>query len=91
MLKNELSPAQVKNLMQPGRHIDGKGLYLVVSPAGNKTWAFMFNHNKRRREMGLGPYPAISLKKARELAQEYREQVALGLVPIDERNGKQSG
>lgn len=68
------------------RYSDGSGLYLSVSPAGTKSWLFIWSKNKKRREAGLGSYPAISLAKARELAADFREQVAHGLDPIAERN-----
>jgi integrase len=35
--------------------------------------------------MGLGPYPPVSLKEARRLANGYRAMVRAGLDPIDER------
>ena len=36
--------------------------------------------------MGLGPYPAISLAKARELASNARTLKALGTDPLDQRD-----
>jgi integrase len=41
--------------------------------------------NGKRREMGLGSYPTISLVAARQRADECRRQVAEGLDPITER------
>ncbi|MBL8577735.1 MAG: tyrosine-type recombinase/integrase [Mesorhizobium sp.] len=85
----------------PGRHSDGGGLYLVVWPSskaptddlkaprkpGSKNWVFMWVPNGgKRREMGLGPYPAISLASAREKASAARTAIAEGLDPIAERD-----
>lgn len=80
------------------RYSDGGGLYLVVTPAGVKRWAFLWRSQstlgkpvdgKRktttRREMGLGTVDAVSLAKARELAAECRSMIASGLDPIEER------
>ncbi|SMX23068.1 Prophage CP4-57 integrase [Boseongicola aestuarii] len=39
----------------------------------------------RRREMGLGAFPEVSLKEAREVANEARALVRQGLDPIKER------
>ena len=64
-----------------GRHSDGGGLYLRVSASGGKSWSYMFNRNNKRQEIGLGPYPAISLSAARKIAAEAREAVALGNSP----------
>jgi integrase len=41
--------------------------------------------NGKRREMGLGSYPTISLLAARQRAEECRRQVAEGIDPIAER------
>jgi integrase len=64
---------------------DGGGLYLNVKPSGAKSWAFIWKQNGKRNEMGLGAYPAVKLAKARTLATEYRQAVAEGRNPIDER------
>lgn len=65
---------------------DGGGLYLNVKPSGSKSWAFVWRAHGKRREMGLGPYPAVPLAKARKLAAANREAVAEGRDPIAERH-----
>jgi integrase len=82
----KLSAIAADKLTKPGRHSDGGGLYLNVSATGAKSWLFMWVKNGKRWEMGLGPYPAISLKSARERAGNCRNQVAEGLNPIVERD-----
>ncbi|MCD1644797.1 tyrosine-type recombinase/integrase [Aurantimonas coralicida] len=72
--------------LKPGRHADGGGLYLNVSKTGAKSWLFMWAvGGGKRREMGLGSYPAVSLAKARKTALSYREAVTEGRDPIAER------
>ena len=39
----------------------------------------------RRRDIGLGGFPAVSLAKAREQASEHREAVAEGRDPVNEK------
>ncbi len=77
---HKLSDLKVRSF-KTGRHSDGGGLYLRVSGSGGKSWSFMYNRHGERREMGLGPYPAISLAAARKLAMEHRETVASGRTP----------
>ena len=72
--------------LKPGRHSDGGGLYLNVSRSGSKSWLFMWARDGKRREMGLGPYPAVSLGAARRAAAEHRISVAAGRDPIAERD-----
>ena len=47
---------------------DGNGLYLRVKPNSSKLWLFNYirPHTKKRANIGLGQYPALSLAKARE-------------------------
>jgi len=67
--------------LKPGRHADGGGLYLNVKDAGTKSWMFLFTLDGSRRALGLGPYPAVSLAKARKQAEEFRSALANGTDP----------
>lgn len=82
---HKLTDAKAKSALKPGRHSDGGGLYLNVTPTGSKSWVFMWVRDGKRREMGLGAYPVVSLAAARKKAQECREDVAAGRDPIAER------
>ncbi|WP_145953494.1 tyrosine-type recombinase/integrase [Oceaniglobus indicus] len=79
-VEKRLTPAFIKKA-SPGRHTDGGGLYLSVSPTGAKRWVARLTINGHRRDYGLGPAHTISLAKAREIAAEYREAAYLGLDP----------
>jgi len=68
-----------------GKHMDGRGLMLVVSATGARTWKLRFQLGGKRRDMGLGPYPEITLAKARDLALEARRLAKNGIDPIDRR------
>ena len=81
----KLTALQVKTLKTPGRHGDGGGLYLIVRPSGAKSWLQRIAVNGRRRDLGLGRYPVVSLAKAREHAAENLAVVADGRDPQLER------
>lgn len=86
---HKLSDLKVKsNNLKVGRHSDGGGLYLNVKSTGSKSWLFMWVVEGKRREMGLGPYPAIGLSAARDLAKTARTSVAAGGDPIEERRAQ---
>ena len=51
---------------------DGKGLYLRVGPS-SKSWVYRYASDGRSHDMGLGPYPEISLAEARERATAQRK------------------
>lgn len=64
---------------------DGGGLLLEVRPTGAKVWLCRLMVAGKRRDMGLGGYPIVSLKQAREKAAAVRQQAAGGLDPVTER------
>jgi integrase len=72
----------------PGKHEDGDGLRLVVSPTGAKKWVLRLTVAGRRREMGLGGYPAVGLSQARGRAIEARTQARDGQDPIAARKAE---
>lgn len=82
----KLSDVLVKSTkLKAGRHSDGGGLYLNVTPGGSKSWLYMWTVDGKRREMGLGPYPAVTLANARSKASDARQAVAEGRDPIAEK------
>jgi integrase len=81
MAIHKLSPRKVATA-GPGKYEDGGGLRLVVSKSGAKKWVLRFTIHGKRREMGLGSYPEVSLAEAREQALEYRKQARSGTDPI---------
>lgn len=62
---------------------DGGGLYLRIAPTGAKSWVFRFQLDGKRRDMGLGPFPDVSLAEARGKAAEHRAQRREGKDPIE--------
>jgi integrase len=64
---------------------DGAGLYLRVSATGAKSWVFRYQLDGRRRDMGLGPFPDVSLADARAKAAAHRGQRREGADPIATR------
>jgi integrase len=84
---NRLTVRGIESLKSRGRHADGLGLWLNVGKTGSKSWVFRWTpRGGKVREMGLGPYPAISLAAARKRAFDNRRMVAHGLDPKRERD-----
>jgi integrase len=71
----------------PGLHsVGGVGLYLQVLPGGaGRSWILRFTSpvTGRRRDMGLGSYPDVSLAEARDAATEARKAIAHKTNPVD--------
>ena len=80
-----LSATRVKVLKEPGRYSDGGGLHLFISKAGRKSWVQRITIDGRRRDIGLGGFPSVSLAKAREKAVGNRTTVAAGRDPLAEK------
>ena len=59
----------------------------LVWPTGARPWVLRYQIRKRRRDMGLGPYPEITLARAREKALEARRLAKEPLYPV-ERDAK---
>lgn len=80
----ELGPLQVSRLKKPGAHAVGgvAGLQLKINDAGARSWVLRTMVAGKRRDMGLGGYPDVTLAQAREKAREARGQVEKGADPI---------
>jgi len=85
---NKLS-ARFVATAEPGRYNDGGKLYLYVKPSGGRYWVFRYKHGDRRRDMGLGVWPDVSLKEAREKALHARRLLLQGIDPIQERKTRE--
>ncbi len=68
-----------------GKHADGAGLWLVKDDSARGKWVLRVTVYGRRREMGLGAFPTVSLAEARRKADSARAAVREGQDPIKER------
>lgn len=72
-----------------GKHCDGAGLWLVKRDDGGAQWVLRVTVHGRRREMGLGGFPALGLAEARKIAGRWRDVAAAGRDPIKEREAEE--
>jgi len=72
-----------------GKHCDGAGLWLVKRDDGGAQWVLRVVVHGRRREMGLGGFPALGLAEARKVAGRWRDVVAAGRDPVKEREAEE--
>jgi hypothetical protein len=68
---------------------DGGGLLLEVHPTGARVWLCWVTVNGKRRDIGLGGYPAVSLKAAREKAAQAPKPALGGQDPVEVRQQQQ--
>ena len=82
VLRLTLNDAQIK-AEKPGtsrrRVSDGGGLLLEIDPAGDKYWLWRHRYpptkDGKQQDFRIGPYPRITLKKARQIRDEQRQRM----------------
>ena len=82
----KLSATRVRALSDPGRYSDGDGLHLFIHKNGRKSWVQRITVDGRRRDIGLGGYPTVSLAQARKRAMDNREAIGNGRDPVAEKH-----
>ncbi|MGA0613169.1 tyrosine-type recombinase/integrase [Paracoccus sp. KR1-242] len=82
-----MSAIEVKRLVEPGFHAVGgvPGLHLRINDGDGRSWILRSTVNGKRRDIGLGGFPDVSLAAAREAARGTREQIRSGVDPVEER------
>jgi len=79
---------------KPYKITDEKGLFLLVQPSGGMLWRMKYRidghddegRSKRiEKKLGLGTYPEVSLKQARERRDEARRMLANGIDPAEQK------
>ena len=85
-IAKELTAMAVSKLKGEGAYAVGgvPGLQLQILGA-SRAWVLRFVLNDKRRRMGLGSYPAVSLAEARDRARLARSLIRNGVDPIDQR------
>lgn len=84
MIYNALNHAKARALPE-GKHSDGQGLWLIKRNKVFGKWTLRLHIHGRRREMGLGRWPDVSIAEARERAASARKCVRDGVDPIVKR------
>lgn len=87
--RRPLTDRQVQGLVQTSVVGGVPGLECVVSPSGTKSWRLLYrltgDASARRRSMGLGRYPVVSLSEARERARDALRLASGGIDPRQDR------
>ena len=97
-LAKELTALQVKHLIRPGWHAVGgvAGLLLQVrAPTGkggppSRSWILRHRSAGKRRPLGLGAYPAVSLAEAREQARVLLQDARSGVDLVAQKRARRS-
>ena len=82
---SKLTTTKIRALSKPGMHADGGTLYLNIAKRGAKSWIQRIVVDGKRRDIGLGPWPVVTLDEAREKAFVNRRKVYQGRNPLLEK------
>lgn len=88
-----MNDKQVKALIKQGehgRHSIGNGLYLRIANQSIGYWVVRYTIHKKRREVTIGKYPALSLADAKFQAAQIKVDVKKGIDPIAEKKRDES-
>ncbi len=91
-LAAELSAIEVGRLTTPGYHRVGgvTGLILQVVETGARSWILSVTVGGKRREIGLGGYPTVTLAGAKEAARIARIKIKDGIDPVQDARARRS-
>ncbi|EAY1316426.1 DUF4102 domain-containing protein [Salmonella enterica] len=64
---------------------DSAGLYLLIKPNGSKLWYMKYRIDGKEKKLAFGPYPDVSLFKARQLRDAARARVREGVDPAADK------
>lgn len=86
-----LTAAFVNSVREPGKYSDGKGmgLFLWVKPTGGRFWVQRLTIRGKRRDIGLGSPPVVTLAEAREKALNHKRLTVAGGDPLAEKRKAQ--
>lgn len=90
-LARELQAIEVARLTGDRLHMVGgvQGLGLQIDGA-SRAWVLRAVVGGKRRDMGLGAYPGVTLAMARKKAAEAREAIRQGIDPVAQAKGARS-
>ena len=83
----ELASAEIGLISAPGTHaVAGvTGLCLQAASSGARSCLLRVKVDSRRREFGLGSFPAVALATAQVKTRASRERIGSGLGPVIQR------
>lgn len=79
---DRLTALRVQREKRPGRHPDGRGLYLCISKSGARSWVLRFMLHGKSHDMGLGSALDVTLAEARHKAASPPPWAGLGMLAV---------
>ena len=77
---DKLTPLTIK-AASVGKHADGLGLYLEITPQGGRYWRMKYRHGGKEKRLAFGVYPEVTLAEARKRRDDARALLREGKDP----------
>jgi integrase len=92
-IAKELSSVAIRNISKKGLHAVGgvSGLAIKVAKGQSKSWVLKTMVGAKRREIGLGGFPDVSIAEARDKARLFKAKIREGIDPAEERRKNKEG
>jgi integrase len=87
-MKHKLSDIFIRQLKPTGKvkkYSDGDGLYLHLTPQGNKLWRMCYRFKGKQKLLSFGVYPYVSLRDAREKCYQAKGLLYRGIDPSEHK------
>jgi len=81
-----LAIEKTKASKKPQKLSDGEGLFLYITTNGSKLWRLAYRFNDKQGTLALGAYPQVSLVQARDLKNDIKKDLRLGIDPKTHTN-----
>ena len=91
MAKHKLTDVYLRNLKPREKNYvinDGQNLQILVKANGSLLWEIRYRFEGKRRKSSIGTYPTVSLKRAREIRDNWFEKLADDIDPILKRRSR---
>ena len=75
---------------KPYKLTDGRGLYLLVTPKGQRYWRFNYRFGGKAKTLAFGVYPDVTLADAREKRDAARRIIAAGEDPTAKKKREEA-
>jgi integrase len=85
-LIEKLNMRKIMAAKAPCKLLDGGGLLINKRAGGSAQFSFRYTLKGRTRELGLGGLGSMTLKRAREIASDYRANLAESIDPAETRD-----
>lgn len=66
---------------KPWKLTDGRGLYLLIQPNGERFWRFKYRFHGKEKLLSFGRFPDVKLAAARDRREQARSLLASGQDP----------